>query len=282
MLEPLPIIEVSGLYKSFISNDSSVLPVLNSLNFQITSGSIFGLIGPSGCGKTTLLRIMCGLVESTNGEVFVHGEKIRGPTSHAVMVFQDYTKSLFPWKTVEGNIRFGLHGIALTEEEASEKINGVLRLVGLSDFAREYPWRLSGGMQQRVALARALVRKPSVLLMDEPFGSLDAQTRYNLEDDVLTLAKQLNITIVFVTHDIDEAVYMSDHVAVLSRRPAELIDIKAIDFAWPRDQVLTRSHLRFGELRGELMKLILEEEAHREDVGARQTDRGVRSPTGPQ
>lgn len=260
MPEARPTIEVNGVYKSFNSGDAE-LPVLKSITFQVARGDVVGLIGPSGCGKTTLLRIISGLNEATSGEVFVHDTKIQNPIADAVMVFQDYTKSLFPWKTVESNIRFGLHGIALTADEASAKIRDSLKLVGLTDFANEYPWRLSGGMQQRVALARALVRTPSVLLMDEPFGSLDAQTRYNLEDEVLSLVKELDVTTLFVTHDIDEAVYMSDRVMVLSHRPAELLHTESIDLAWPRNQILTRSHPRFGVLRGELMKLIVREES---------------------
>jgi NitT/TauT family transport system ATP-binding protein len=252
-----PVIRVNNLVKSFVSNNSTILQVLNHLTFEIGCGDIFGLIGPSGCGKTTLLRVISGLDEPTSGGVFVHDQKIVGPTPHAVVVFQEYTKSLFPWKTVEGNIRFGLHGIALTEDQTARRVYEALHLVGLSDFACEYPWRLSGGMQQRVALARALIRQPSVLLMDEPFGSLDAYTRYNLEDEVLSIVKRLNITVVFVTHDIDEAVYMSDRVAVLSRRPAHLLGIKSIDMTWPRNQIATRSHPQFGEIRGDLMNLIL-------------------------
>ncbi len=259
MLELRPIIEARKLTKSFTSN-ASKLQVLKSLSFEIRRGEIVGLVGPSGCGKTTLLRIISGLDKATGGEIIIYSTQERDVAVDTVMVFQDYTKSLFPWKTVEGNIRFGLHGLSITEDETSKKISEVLHLIQLTDFADEYPWRLSGGMQQRVALARALVRKPSVLLMDEPFGSLDAQTRYNLEDEVLSLAKQLKITAVFVTHDIDEAVYMSDRVIVLTHRPAEVLDIKAINLSWPRDQILTRSHSRFGELRGELMKLIVQEE----------------------
>jgi NitT/TauT family transport system ATP-binding protein len=173
-----------------------------------------------------------------------------------ILVFQEYTKSLFPWRTVAGNVRFGLEQSNTPRREWSRAVQGALTLVGLGDFANEYPWRISGGMQQRVALARAIVHQPRVLLMDEPFGSLDAYTRYALEDQLLALSSSLTMTIVLVTHDIDEAVYMSDRVLVLSRRPATILEDRPIALSRPREQIETRSNASFGELRGAVHRLL--------------------------
>jgi len=250
------ILEVNGISKHFSSPEKHQLAVLNNISFSIEEGEVVAIIGPSGCGKTTLLRILSGLLKPSSGYVTVAGDEVTAPHHGIILVFQEYSKSLFPWATVEGNVQFGLEGVRLTTTSAKDAIHGILSLVGLADFAKEYPWRLSGGMQQRVALARALVRQPKVLLMDEPFGSLDAYTRYFLEDEVLSLAARLNITILLVTHDIDEAVYMSDRVLVLSRRPASIVSIEQVSLGRPRHQIETRSGVEFGRLRGELLRAV--------------------------
>lgn len=248
------ILEVRGVSKYFTLEGGESLHVLDRISFAVAPGEIVGIIGPSGCGKTTLLRIVSGLVKSSEGHVCLEGEEVLKPDPRMVLVFQEYSKSLFPWKTVAGNVHFGLRSLEPADSEARSAVLSALSLVGLQDFADEYPWRLSGGMQQRVALARALVRRPKVLLMDEPLGSLDAHTRYILEDELLSLAVQLKITVVLVTHDVDESVYLADRVIVLSARPASILLQQEIELARPRDQVETRSSPRFGELRGQLQK----------------------------
>jgi len=250
---PKPILEISNISKQFYSAENAHLDALNNISFSVEEGETLGIIGPSGCGKTTLLRILSGLLTPSSGQVSLEGKTIVAPDPRVILVFQEYSKSLFPWETVEGNVRFGLEGLGLAGSDAKDAVQSVLSLVGLTDFAKEYPWRLSGGMQQRVALGRALVRQPKLLLMDEPFGSLDAYTRYILEDEVLSLASRLNITILLVTHDIDEVVYMSDRILVLSRRPATIIKVEQVNLSRPRTQVNTRSDPEFGRIRAELM-----------------------------
>lgn len=259
-------IEALSVSKSFQLESGFDLLVLDRLSFSIKTGEIVGIIGPSGCGKTTLLRCISGLIQPSAGKIIIGEEPVPKPDTHTVLVFQDYSKSLFPWKTVAGNVKFGLEGLALSRSAADEAVESSLRIVGLLDFANEFPWRLSGGMQQRVALARAIIRKPRVLLMDEPFGSLDAYTRYALEDELLSLASRLGITILLVTHDIDEAAYLSDRVLVLSQRPASLIGNVTMNLARPRSQLATRSSGEFGKLRGELQQYLQQYQSSHETI----------------
>ena len=216
-------------------------------------------VGPSGCGKTTLLMSIAGLISPTSGHVRFHGREVTGPPPKLVLVFQEFNKSLFAWRSVLGNVRFGIEARGDGSREAEFKARSLIELVGLKGFEDHYPWELSGGMQQRVAIARALAYQPEVLLMDEPFGSLDALTRLELEDTLLRLWEELGTTILFITHDIEEAIYLSDRVWVLSRRPSQIVEELRIDFSRPRNQVATRAEARFMEMRNQIYQRISNE-----------------------
>ncbi|MGO2111862.1 MAG: ABC transporter ATP-binding protein, partial [Pseudoclavibacter sp.] len=194
------------------------------LNFSLGEGELGSIVGPSGAGKTTLLRILSGLMAPTEGVVRIGGADVDGVPQGMAMVFQDYGRSLLPWLTVERNVAFPLKGVVKDRAERDRLVAESLEAVGLGDATTRFPWQLSGGMQQRVAIARALASRPRLLLMDEPFASLDAQTRAGLEDLVLRIRDQFGITVLVVTHDIDEAVYLADRVLVLSKSPAHVLD----------------------------------------------------------
>jgi NitT/TauT family transport system ATP-binding protein len=206
-------------------------------------------VGPSGCGKTTLLKCVSGLLPVTSGEVTLDGRRVTAPPEQMAVVFQEYGRSLFPWMRVDQNVRFPLRRKRMVRPEVERLVSEALAAVGLSEFARHYPWQLSGGMQQRVAIARALAYQPEILVMDEPFASVDAQTRADLEDLLLSVWEKFHVTILFVTHDIDEAVYMGDRILVLTRRPTVLEEIVEVDLPRPRDQVATKELPRFAHLR---------------------------------
>jgi NitT/TauT family transport system ATP-binding protein len=186
----------------------------------------------------------------------VRGKEVKGPPPNLVLVFQEYNRSLFAWRTVLGNVRFGLEARGDRSPGAESKASGLIELVGLKGFEKHYPWELSGGMQQRVAIARALAYEPEVLLMDEPFGSLDALTRLELEDTLLRVWAELKTTILFITHDIEEAIYLSDRIWVLSRRPSQIIQELRVELSRPRDQLATRAEARFMILRNEIYRQI--------------------------
>ena len=232
---------------------------IRKIDFIARQGEFICIVGPSGCGKTTLLKSLAGLLEPTKGETFVNGKKVDGPPSDLALVFQEYTRSLLPWLTVEKNITFPLHAKGISKEEIHKRSTSALEEVGLSGFAKKYPWQLSGGMQQRVAIARAIAYQASVLLMDEPFASVDAQTRADLEDLVLKIQRDLGVTIVFVTHDIDESIYLADRVVVLTQRPTTVKREFEINLIKPRDQITTKSHPDFIKLRAEVIGLIQNE-----------------------
>lgn len=214
--------------------------VLNDVSFDVGEGQFLSILGGSGVGKTTLLRVMAGLVECTAGSVMqYHGQDVLGPPPGVVFVFQDYRESLLSWRTVEGNVRLGLEG-KVAKAERSAAVKSALQLVGLQEQARKFPSQLSGGMQQRVQLARAMVLEPECLLMDEPFGSLDAMTKARLQDEFLALHARNGFTVVFVTHDIDEAVYMSDRLLVLGGAPAQIRADISVPLPRPRHQVKTK------------------------------------------
>jgi NitT/TauT family transport system ATP-binding protein len=198
---------------------------------------------------------IAGLLPPTSGRVLVKGKEVAGPPANLVLLFQEYNKSLFAWRSVLGNVRFGLEARG-DHSAAAKKARDLIDLVGLKGFENHYPWELSGGMQQRVAIARALAYQPEVLLMDEPFGSLDALTRLELEDTLLRLWAELRTTIIFITHDIEEAIYLSDRIWVLSRRPSQIVQELRIDFPRPRDQVTTRAEARFMEIRNDIYRQI--------------------------
>ena len=247
--EAEPILRLEKVSKSF-PNSAGML-ALGELNLTLTKGEFLSVIGPSGCGKTTLLRIMAGLLPPTTGRVFVDGTE-QNPRGNVVLVFQEYGRSLLPWRTVLHNVTLGLEETVESAREREERARQFLELVELHDFSNAYPNQLSGGMQQRVALARALVRAPRVLLMDEPFGSLDARTRSLLEDLLLRLWQELKLTIVFVTHDIDEAIYLSQTILLLSPRPGRVVTAERVGLPYPRDQITTREDSRFLNLRRKL------------------------------
>jgi NitT/TauT family transport system ATP-binding protein len=252
-------LEVRNLAKTYGSGEQAV-PAIGNLTFNVVAGEFACIVGPSGCGKTTLLKCLSGLIESSRGEAVLNGKRIAGPPDGLALVFQEYGRSLLPWMTVRGNVMFPLASRRdLSKSERQRLADDALAAVGLSDFARKHPWQLSGGMQQRVAIARALAYQPQLLLMDEPFASVDAQTRADLEDLVLEVHAEFGITIVFVTHDIDEAVYLADRVVVLSHRPTTVKEIVEIHLPRPRDQIATKSEPEFVDLRAHVFQLVREE-----------------------
>ena len=223
--------------------------VLDGISYDVTDGHFVSIVGPSGVGKTTLLRLLTGLAQPTGGSIEVRGVKLSGSPKGLAVVLQDYTRSLMPWLTVEKNIALPLRSEKLSRTERRDRIESSLAEVGLEGNQKSYPWQLSGGMQQRVSIARALAVRPSILVMDEPFASVDAQTRFDLEDLVLKVRDDFHITTIMVTHDIDEAVYLSDEVVVLYGKPAKVSEIVTIDLPFPRSQVETRNDHRFASLR---------------------------------
>ncbi len=253
---PVAILQVQGLSKYYRQASGESTIAIGNITCEVEAGEFVSFVGPSGCGKTTLLMSIAGLIAPTAGRVIVNGKEVLGPPPNLVLLFQEYNKSLFAWRTVLGNVRFGLEARGNRSADAAKKARGLLELVGLGGFENHYPWELSGGMQQRVAIARALAYEPEVLLMDEPFGSLDALTRLELEDSLLALWAELKTTIIFITHDIEEAIYLSSRIWVLSRRPSKIIDEIAIDFSRPRNQVTTRSEARFMEIRNDIYRNI--------------------------
>lgn len=257
LLSPaVPILEVQGLSKSYRQAGGEITVAIGEISCAVEAGEFVSFVGPSGCGKTTLLMSIAGLLAPSAGRVVVNGKEVSGPPPDLVLLFQEYNKSLFAWRSVLGNVRFGLEARGKRSVAAENKARSLIELVGLSGFENHYPWELSGGMQQRVAIARALAYEPEVLLMDEPFGSLDALTRLELEDTLLRLWAELKTTILFITHDIEEAIYLSDRIWVLSRRPSRIMDELKIVFPRPRNQLSTRADARFMGIRNDIYRKI--------------------------
>jgi NitT/TauT family transport system ATP-binding protein len=229
------------------------------VNLTVTEGELVCVVGPSGCGKTTLLKCIGGLLRPSGGDVTLHGKRVTGPPEEMALVFQDYSRSLMPWTSVRNNVLLPLRHKKLSRAERSRLVEEALEAVGLTPFIDHYPWQLSGGMQQRVAIARALAYQPSILLMDEPFASVDAQTRGDLEDLVLSVRERYGVTILFVTHDIDESVYLADRIAVLTHSPTEVKELIAVDLPSPRDQIATKELPEFTRLRAHVYRLIKRE-----------------------
>jgi NitT/TauT family transport system ATP-binding protein len=255
-----PYLGLHGIRKAFGTGDSSTLAI-DTVDLEVRAGEFLAIIGPSGCGKSTLLQIAAGLAEPTAGKVTFEGREVVAPPAGIVYLFQQYGKSLFPWRTVIDNVAFAIeHMPGMNKERAREESRRCLAMVGLEDFAQKYPFQLSGGMQQRVTIARALAPKPRVLLMDEPFSSVDALTRLDLHALILELRQQQGFTAVLVTHDVDEAVFLADRVAVLSRRPARLAEVVETGLPRPRDNIATRELPRFLELRHHLLEQLLRRE----------------------
>jgi len=257
---PSPVIQIRGLTKQFSVRNRPV-SIFNSLDCTIDRGSFVSVIGPSGCGKSTLLRLVSGLERPSGGSILFNGQAVSGPPHGMIYVFQQYAKSIFPWRTVIQNIAFGLKANThLTRSETRERCREYLHLVGLDGYADHYPAQISGGMQQRVAIARALVCEPDVLLMDEPFSAVDAMTRALLQDLLLRIWTTIPVTILFVTHDVDEAVFLSERVISLGRAPSGISDDIAIGLPAPRDQIATRADERFIALRQRLFASIFQQE----------------------
>ncbi|MEV4353230.1 ABC transporter ATP-binding protein [Nonomuraea sp. NPDC049625] len=248
-------LEISSLRKVYESPGRTV-EAIRSITFGVGAGELVCVVGPSGCGKTTLLRCVAGLLPASGGEVRVDDVPVTGPPPRMAVVFQEYGRSLFPWMTVRENVELPLKEKKVPAGQRHELVHGSLNAVGLGDAANAHPWQLSGGMQQRVAIARAVAYQPQVLLMDEPFAAVDAQTRADLEDLILRLWRDLEVTTLFVTHDIDEAVYLGQRVIVLSSSPTVILEDLKVDLPPERDQLTTRSLPRFGELRGHVYRQI--------------------------
>src|SRR6266481_1315497 len=225
------ILEVKNLDKIYETAKGETT-ALKNVSFKTHRREFVCVIGPSGCGKSTLVRILAGLESYTNGQVLLDGEPVTGPARDRGMVFQGYT--LFPWLSVKKNIMFGLEMNNIPAEEAGREVELWLELVGLEKFAHAYPHELSGGMKQRVAIARALVNQPRILLMDEPFGALDAQTRAKMQSHLIEIWRNIDITIVFITHDLDEAIYLADRILVLKAHPGEVQELIEVPVPRPR------------------------------------------------
>ena len=228
--------------------DGKSVPVLEDINFDVQDGEFICLVGPSGCGKSTMLNVMGGFLSPTDGSVKIDGEGVHGPDPRRILVFQDH--GVFPWLTVEGNIGFGLS--SLSDAERRQRIAHYVQMVRLQGFEHTYPSDLSGGMKQRLQVARALAVNPDILFLDEPFGALDSVTRFIMRGELLRIWETERRTVIFVTHDIDEAVQLADRVVVLSSRPAKIQDILTIDVEHPRNL----SSPRYLELRNQLAKMI--------------------------
>ena len=248
-------LDVTGISHTYGSGAKSHT-ALGSITFTVEKGEIVCIVGPSGCGKSTLLRAVSGLMPPSAGESRFMGDVIREVPVDLAFVFQEYSKSLFPWLTVRGNVAFPLKARGMSRKDRLRAVEDALGSVGLADAVDKYPWQLSGGMQQRVAIARALVCQPALLLMDEPFASVDAQTRAELEDLLLRVRREHGMTVLLVTHDIDESVYLSDRVLVLSKSPARVVRTLPVGLPEERDQITTRSSAQFVELRTEVARLL--------------------------
>lgn len=252
---PRPVVEVRDLRKTYATPDGKNI-ALAGVSFDVLPGEVTALVGPSGAGKTTVLRIVAGLLDATAGTATVNGQLVTGPPPGVAMVFQDYSRSLLPWLSVLGNVTLPMRANGVSRDEARERARHALHSVGLSGKERIHPRQLSGGMQQRVAIARALAFQPTLLLMDEPFASVDAQTRMDLEDLVLPLRDEYAVTILFVTHDIDESVYLSDRIVSLTPPPSVVGEVVTVDLPSPRNQVTTKNDPRFAHTREHVLSLV--------------------------
>jgi NitT/TauT family transport system ATP-binding protein len=248
-------LEVSGLNHRYGAGEKAHVAV-NDLSFTVEAGRLASIVGPSGCGKSTLLRCIAGLIKPTSGRVSLHGDDVSGVPEDLAVVFQDYSRSLFPWLSVAKNVEFPLRWRNLSRSERRARAQEALESVGLAGVGAKFPWQLSGGMQQRVSIARALASRPALLLMDEPFASVDAQTRFELEDLTRRVQRENGSTVLVVTHDIDESVYLSDRVLVLSKSPATIVADLKVGLPAERDQITTRESAEFVTLRGEVARLL--------------------------
>ncbi|MGN6766986.1 MAG: ABC transporter ATP-binding protein [Rhizobiaceae bacterium] len=244
------ILIMDGVTKAYVPT----APILKDVSFRQEPGEFLAVVGPSGCGKTTMLRCIASLMQPDQGSVLHHGQHFDNPPPWLSIVFQDYNRSLFPWLSVRRNVAFGLRHVG--KEERDARVQGALKAVNLEHAADLYPWQLSGGMQQRCALARSIVVQPKLLLLDEPFASVDAQTRIDLQDMVMNICRKMSLSTLLVTHDIDEAVFMADKVVVLSTRPARVVEEIGVDLPRPRDQLTTKETPDFLHLRHRVYTLV--------------------------
>ncbi len=252
------LIEVRSISREFAESTA-----LKDVSFSVRSGELLTVVGPSGCGKSTIARLLAGLDTPTSGEILVEGKPITGPSPDRGMVFQKYT--LFPWLTVAKNIMFALTVQGSNRRTAESEAMQWVEMIGLAEFANRYPHELSGGMQQRVAIARSLAARPKVLLMDEPFGALDAQTRRRMQRHLLEICEHVDITVVFITHDLDEAIFLADRVLVLKPNPGEVQAL--LDVPLPKPRLLDhQSSPEFVELRCKVESMIHKTEEAEEDL----------------
>jgi NitT/TauT family transport system ATP-binding protein len=258
-------IEIRGIHRSFPTRKRgrgegpTEFVALKDVNLKVKKGEFVAIVGPSGCGKSTLLDILAGLAKPTSGDILIDGRKVSGPALDRGIVLQGY--ALFPWRTVRQNVEFGLEIKKLPKAERKEIATRFINLVGLEGFGDHFPHELSGGMKQRVAIARALAYDPEVLLMDEPFAAVDAQTRETLQDELLRIWEETGKTIVFVTHSIEEAVFLADRVAVLGTNPGVVKEVVEIDLPRPRHNSDIRSSAEFGWVRHKVWELLQNREA---------------------
>jgi NitT/TauT family transport system ATP-binding protein len=243
-----PMLEVKRLRKVY-AGTSRTVEAIRDVSFSVGEGELVCIVGPSGAGKTTLLKCIAGLLAPSSGEIVLEGQPVTAPPPAMAVVFQEYGRSLFPWMSVRDNVALPLKHKKIDVARRDELVRNALAAVDLKGVETAYPWQLSGGMQQRVAIARAVAYEPHVLLMDEPFAAVDAQTRADLEDLIRVLWRRLRVTVLFVTHDIDESVYLGQRVLVMSHAPTVIMEDVAIDLPDERTQLETRSLARFGELR---------------------------------
>jgi NitT/TauT family transport system ATP-binding protein len=274
-----PVLEIRNLTKTY-GTGAKATRAIADVSFSVADREFVCVVGPSGCGKTTLLKCVGGLLRPSSGEVLLRGKRVTSPPEEMALVFQEYGRSLMPWASVRNNVLLPLRHKSLGRRERKELVEEALGAVGLTRFIDHYPWQLSGGMQQRVAIARALAYQPSILLMDEPFASVDAQTRGDLEDLVLRVREEFAVTVVFVTHDIDESVYLSDRVVVLTHAPTVVEEIIGVELPFPRDQIATKELPEFAHLRGHVYRLIkrelVEQSEPSEPALAEAAQKGVR------
>ncbi|MBM7508495.1 ABC transporter ATP-binding protein [Nocardioides sp. 31GB23] len=245
-------VDITGLSKHFDS-----LSVFDDVDLHVGDNEFVSILGPSGCGKTTLLRIVAGIEERTSGSVLVDGDEVERPRPDTTLVFQNFR--LLPWRTVEDNVAYGLRLRGKSKAESRAAAQPYIAMVGLEGREKKYPYQLSGGMQQRVGLARALAIKPGTLLMDEPFGALDAQTRELMQDELLRIWSNDKRTVIFVTHSIDEAIVLSDRVIVMQSNPGRIVEDITIPFERPRTPTAIRTDPRFARLRAEMWSLLRQE-----------------------
>lgn len=247
---------MSHLSLKNVSKSFGTFKALDRISLEIEHGQFITIVGPSGCGKSTLLQIIGALLTPSSGEVILEGQPVLSPPREMVYLFQQYNRSLLPWRTVRRNVEFGLERLGLGQADINRQSHEYIELVGLAEFADHFPFQLSGGMQQRVAVARALAYGADVLLMDEPFGSLDAQTRAGLQDLLLKLWEERKFTVLFVTHDIEEAIYLAQKILILSKSPATIRNFVDSGLTYPRHQIKSKESQQFIARRREIYSYV--------------------------